>query len=473
MEVGVRRMSRAGEWNARHQREEGLAANAWQPRGVLVEKSSMVSTVRQDSDARSRSRERIREADIAAFVAGTRARQQYARYPGLLSEGDRERRPLPESPWFRREAWTGGPAPIVRIERTREGASGLIVVALRHGDLTERQWRDLSAFRLEQCVLCGWYDPAVVLDNGDFLDPASETLADDAIHLVVGTREGLILSYFCFEPASAQSGEYRHAPTARDGRTGASNGADADGDGRAPAPVWTIADHGRPVFATERDLFGPGVFAALPGLASAPISRVREVNYLMRNQVVPLTSRLGSLAVVEAVSAVGQLLFASSPPLVALVGNMDLEARRLLHDLDIPVLYAPHMPGIAGDSQCPWSAEVDAPGRFWPFVIAADDLQITYREYPIWLDMVLGLPVSQAVLMLMTKRRGPKVQPPLQFASAAGTRSTLESNAGDLPMGEGLWVPWIEFADEAGEDDQRSDKRVTRLVAPRASTQSS
>jgi hypothetical protein len=103
---------------------------------------------------------------------------------------------------------------------------------------------------------------------------------------------------------------------------------------------------------------------------------------------------------------------------------MDIEARRLLHDLDVPVLYAPHAPVVAGDQLCPWSAAVDTLGRFWPFVIAADDLQVIYRDYVMWLDAVLGLPVSQAVVALVRKRRGPKEQPPKMFTSTREVQGT-------------------------------------------------
>jgi hypothetical protein len=408
----------------------------------------------------------VAKADVEAFVSNIRFRQECARYPELFAATTHESAVLSR---FESVAGmtTASPTsgPVFHRERTVEGGSGLVVTALRHADLTSPQRQALGTFRLEQCVLCGWYDPVAVCNRGIGYDPACEALADDAIHVVVGTRDGMILSYFCLESASLGRGEGQGHSITRDGRGSAPDRV--AGEECTPEGSWTVADRQRPLFATERDLFGPGVFATLPGLASAPIARIREVNYLMRNQAVAVTSRLVSLAVVEAISGVGQLLFTFSSPLEALVGNMDIEARRLLHDLDVPVLYAPHAPAMAADQLCPWSAAVDTLGRFWPFVIAADDLQVIYRDYVMWLDSVLGLPVSQAVVALVRKRRGPKVQPPVMFTStreAQGTRSGPGSHRANEGKADGTSSDHISGA--AGQEWTADPGCDTRAVAP-------
>jgi hypothetical protein len=403
-----------------------------------------------------RARDVVAKADVEAFVFNVRFRQECARYPELFAATNCEPAVPSRCEVVAGETTASPSGHLFHRERTVEGGSGLVVKALRHADLSPPQRQALGTFRLEQCVLCGWYDAAAVLEGDIHRDPACELLADDAIHLVVGTREGLILSYFCLEPVSTQAIVHRWAHTVWSNQRGASNAA--EGAASIPEVSYSMADGERPLFATERDLFGPAVFATVPQLASAPVSRVREVNYLMRNQVVQPTSRLVSLAVVEAISGVGQLLFTFAPPLVALVGNMDIEARRLLHDLDVPVLYAPHMPVTGGEQRVPWSAEVDTPGRFWPFIIAADDLQVDYREYVMWLDAILGLPVGRAVLALMTKRRGPKVQPPLAFAQTPRANGEHEGEADGPTIDVGSPVALQEWTADPGCD--------TRLVAP-------
>lgn len=345
------------------------------------------------------------DEDCAAFVREVHQHQVNARYPELFEDEDVNATPAPRAS-FRRE-------------RLADGGSGLVVLTHRHAALSLPQRHSLSRFRLDQCLLCNWYDPALVLQRGVTHDPAFDALSDAAAHVVVGTREGTILSYFCLEPAQAS------APSGATPLT--------QQDAASPSDGWTIADRSRPLFATERDLFGSAVFTTLPSLARTPISRVRELNYLLRNQIVPRSSRLGALAVVEAISAMAQLLLASASQLVAVVGHVDLEARRLTEELDVPILYAPEAQAATDAGDALWTRDVDLPGRFWPFVIAVADI-VAYRAHFAWLDELLAQPASTAIRALLALRRRPRRGTPAAFVPASDATSDAATTWGTYPI---------------------------------------
>jgi hypothetical protein len=357
----------------------------------------------------ARVRQDVAEAEIAALMRDAQNHQRDARYPELF-RAPRKQRALNKAAGRIKQVPHGTAAPEFRRERFQEGASGLIVTALRQGNLDMQQQRSLSTFRLEQCLLCGWYDPAYMLQQELVSDPAFEALADDSIHMLVGTREGAILSYFCIEPAASTAGK---SIVGGSGSNGSGAGMGRGGQERA----WTMADSARPLFPTERDLFGVGVFATLGRFANAPIAHVRELNYLMRNQTVSAASRVGTLAVVEVIIAIAQLLYCEPNPehTIALVGHMDMEARRITYELDVPVLYAPYMPVVSGGPDTLWSQDIDLPGRFWPFVISIDDVFL-YRDYFDWLDRLLDGPLSQVIRTLVARRREPRQHLPVAFA---------------------------------------------------------
>jgi hypothetical protein len=383
------------------------------------------------------------EADSAALMRDAQIHQRDARYPELF-RAPRKQRALNKVAGRIKQVPHGTAAPEFRRERFQEGASGLIVTALRHGSLDAQQLRSLSTFRLEQCLLCGWYDPAYVLQQGLVFDPAFEALAEDAVHMLVGTREGAILSYFCMEPAASAAGQ-------RVDRGSGSSASRASTVRGGQERAWTMADRARPLFPTERDLFGTGVFATLERFANAPIAHVRELNYLMRNQAMSATSRVGTLAVVEVIVAIAQLLYCETNPKrkIAMVGHMDMEARRITYEIDVPVLYAPHMPVVSGGPDALWSRDIDLPGRFWPFVISIDDVFL-YRDYFDWLDRLLDGPLSQVIRTLVARRREPRQHLPVAFAQqveppGAPHSSSLGSTHGDgdrkRAMAKCVWTP--------------------------------
>jgi len=58
---------------------------------------------------------------------------------------------------------------------------------------------------------------------------------------------------------------------------------------------------------------------------------------------------------------------------------------------------------------------MDVPGRFWPFVIAADDL-VSYSSYAAWLEQLLaGTPKAITQELRMLRRRSPKEHLPKTF----------------------------------------------------------
>jgi hypothetical protein len=115
--------------------------------------------------------------------------------------------------------------------------------------------------------------------------------------------------------------------------------------------------------------------------------------------------------------AIAQLLYCEPDRerKIAMIGHMDMEARRITYELDVPVLYAPYMPVVSGGPDTLWSRDIDLPGRFWPFVISIDDV-ILYRDYFDWLDTLLDGPLSQVIRTLVAHRREPRQNLPVAFA---------------------------------------------------------
>ena len=314
--------------------------------------------------------------------------------------------------------------------------SGLVVNAIRQQDLTSGQLHALGQFRMHQCLLWGWYDPAYALTWRIKTDPALITTPAETIHVLVGTPEGFVMSYICMEPAhpTFDTMDAQGAVTTDSSvltvRGEQWRGKDNTPFSRAPLMrlLWPrpmrLSDTARPRFLTEYEMFGSQVFTTLPGLARLRVDQVREISVLLRNQVISGASRSGATAVVEALSAMIHLILANRRRIRAIIGHSDREAYRLLTDLDLPVLYAPHASQIpdsftGGQFETPkgglWSRAMDVPGRFWPFVIAADDL-VSYSSYAAWLEQLLaGTPKAITQELRMLRRRSPKEHLPKTF----------------------------------------------------------
>jgi hypothetical protein len=274
-------------------------------------------------------------------------------------------------------------------ERTRH-ATGLRTVAVRHGALTPVQLSALGEFRLHQYVLCGFYDIGIISAHQMREDPALAKLPSDTIHLFVGTNEGRILAYFYMQPAPGSPPLWKGAVYA-----GATHLSPAFGD------------KNRPLFPCEFESFGPGVFDSLPGLRGVSTSYTAELSCLLRNQVVQ--SPLGTSAVVEAICAMARIQMKPELRLVATVGCMGVEARRVTYQIGMPALYAADAPVLHNRLDFYWSRSANAPGRFWPFVFATADLSARV-EYFDALDMILSLPPrEQRAALVALVRRGERI----------------------------------------------------------------
>lgn len=246
--------------------------------------------------------------------------------------------------------------------------SGVVAVAWRHGSLTPERYRGLGTFRLEQFLLWGWYDADIVARRGWELDPAFGNLPDDAIHVVVGNREGRILAYFDMQPAVIPPPGQKSAAkaTPRGASSHATNGHERSGD-------VTVTTPGRPWFCCEFESYGATVFPSLAAMREVPLGEIRELPCLLRNG----TARrpiVALAATYEAIYAMSRVQVDPALGITVTVGIMDVEARAVTAQLGIPVLYAPLAPVVRNGLPKYWRPELNDPGRFWPFVIATPDL---------------------------------------------------------------------------------------------------
>jgi hypothetical protein len=258
------------------------------------------------------------------------------------------------------------------VVHRRRPTSGLVVRAFRHDALSPLQIRALAGFRLRQYVLCGFYDPAVVAARDLEVDPEVKRLPGGTLHILAGDAEGRLLAYSYLCPAG--------------------------GEGEA---LLETAE--RPLFPCEYESFGRQVFTSLPGLRRTPIGRIAELSLVLRNQAVP--SALATTAVAEVVLATTRIQTSFS--LDALVGCMNARARRFLACLGLPVLYAPLAPVVHDRLQCTWAATANAPGNYWPFVVATADL-VRGQGHLHQLEQVLAsrVPELRAGLAALRRRSG-------------------------------------------------------------------
>jgi hypothetical protein len=318
-------------------------------------------------------------------------------------------------------------------QRVRVGAS-LVTTVLRHGDLTRRQRAALGVFRLQQFALCDWYDLSVVVDRGLLVDPSLSDCPDDTIHIVVGSpADHRVLAYFCLQPVPAgeeggRFGRWRRPPDPREPR---------------------MADGARPLFPSEREQCGPEVFASLPGLAALPIARVYELVCVLSNRVAPSPLTFAALCeafytvswLCEAFYTVSSLVRGREIGMDALIGVVDLEARRVVARLGVPVLYAPLARPTPVEHVAIWSRDALEPGRFWPFVIATADL----HRHAAWfarLDEALDADAAHLRRALVDLLKHPSPTRPRAFVSgASGPGRGYFWTDDPLFAGEPVWTP--------------------------------
>lgn len=325
-------------------------------------------------------------------------RQETARYPALFC-------PTPElRPGFQR---------IVRP------GTGLVVVSAAHTMLHSEEAEAIAEYRLQQYVLAGLYDIAVVERLALHADPAMKTLGGADIHVAIGNTAGQFLCYLCFQSALEEGG---------------SNGRRYEHSQRhGPRSIYPrIGDSDRPIFPSESE-YGSDVFGTHPGLRLLPVAGVRELMRLVRNQAI--RTHTDGLAVVEAIVASSRIVRDRGNRIEATVGCAGPEARRLFHGLAIPMVYAPNarivgenITGSVGGNTLLWTPSSVEPGRFWPFALSTADV-IRDGAYYDTLDTALSMPYDEALRCLKhLRRRGPIRTPRLLVAAhaAGGTVWTVD-----------------------------------------------
>jgi hypothetical protein len=356
----------------------------------------------------------VRGASIERWLDALAERERQALYPEVLR--------IPQA---------GDPTVVYRRERA---GSRLVTVALLHGHLTPEQHAAIGAFRLRQYVLCGLYDASRAALNDSQTDPAMESLAAGAIHVCCGTPDGRLLGYMCMEtarhrtsmpvpggwPPNVNAGAIRHRPSG--------------------APGYVFAAPTRPLFATEFELFGSGVFGLLPYLRQTDVTQARELSRMLRNQVV--VSPLSVAATIEIVHTMYHLAADPALAIRATLGCLGREGRTLLAHLGIPVLYAPEAQVLqdqverarATRGSSYWSSNANAQGQFWPFVVASDDLR-RHKSHFAQLDALLTLPITDLRRGLVNFRREGRMivpetlLPGLESTSIRWTADPAESRA--------------------------------------------
>ena len=334
------------------------------------------------------------EEDIQTYVQATRARAPHLRYRELLL----------------RERFAGVPV----YWRQRRG-TGLLSVAVRHATLSPAQLRSLGEFRLHQFVLSRLYDAAFVVRHGLTTDPACDNLPGDTIHVLVGMPDGRLLAYFCMQPAVDINLDEALASSGSAGT--------ADGPAAASHPA-RIGDRRRPLFPTEYELFGPNLLSSLPTLRELPVAEVRELSCMLCNQA--LRSPLTLAAIVEAFQTMARVVMDAANGIHALISNVDLEGRRIVARLGLPVLYAPFAPvPVAFERRDDyWSSAVNAQGTFWPEVSAVADLYRHAAQFQ-RKDEVLELPEPAVRRALVELLKHPVVTAPSAFVPDPGATPLL------------------------------------------------
>jgi hypothetical protein len=326
--------------------------------------------------------ETLTEPRVDLAVATMLRHQEIARYPALFCAEPESR------PGFQR---------IVRP------GTGLVVVSAAHTLLHPEEAEAIAEYRLQQYVLAGLYDIAVVERLALRVDPAMQTLSGADIHVAIGNTAGQFLCYLCFQSALEDSGPNRRRYTEGDQR-------------RRRYPVYPrIGDAERPIFPSESE-YGRDVFGAHPGLKLLPVAGVRELMRLVRNQAI--RTHTDGLAVVEAIVASSRIVRDRGNRIEATVGCAGPEARRLFYGLAIPMVYAPtarivgeNITGSVGDDTLLWTPSSAEPGRFWPFALSTADV-IRDSAYYDMLDTALSLPYNEALRCLKHLRRRGPIRPP-------------------------------------------------------------
>lgn len=261
--------------------------------------------------------------------------------------------------------------------KVRHG-TGLVIAVVRHDQLSEEALEAIARFRLAQYVAAGLYDAQHAWRYQKRGDPALKALSGHDMHVAVGHTNGRFLAYLCIQSALPLI-DTSHA-------SGIKN----------PNPSPRLCEQERPLFPVETE-YG-GIYNLHPGLRVMPVSGVRELSRLVRNQDPALRrDPIVQLALAEVLLAGARTLYHRAWRIEAVVGCIAPDARRVLYAMGMPIAYAPGAPVIGenlggGAPELPnellWAQAAHVPGRFWPCAIASADLRLDH-DYFDSLDQVL------------------------------------------------------------------------------------
>lgn len=245
----------------------------------------------------------------------------------------------------------------------RQG-TGITVTIIQHDNLTEEQFEAIGEYRLEQYILAGLYDEQRTTELGLTVDPNLLSLPGSTIHVLVGDCHNHLLCYASFEPA--------HTCGATDIHLNYST------DPTLNRNTTSYMHHcQRPLFAVEI-AFGQELYSSHPEISKLPLTSVREMMRMVRNQAIRVPT--SSVTPIEVIVAASRLLRNPTNQIEAIVGCASPELRKLSHRLRIPVAYAPEaVDHLRERTTSPgaeiWTQKALEQGRFWPLAISVVDIK--------------------------------------------------------------------------------------------------
>src|SRR5579859_6821 len=224
--------------------------------------------------------------------------------------------------------------------KAREG-SRLTVIVARESDLLPEERTAISRYRLEQYMHVNLYSASLIEEWGIKEDPGMDLLTPNDVHFLTATEDGVIAAYLCLQNASSL--------LATRATQIVSPGVPLPQATLVPEQPLTnapiLGDANRPIFPVETK--HGDLFSAHPAFRTLPVSSVREITRLVRNQRPDMRGRLrdiADIAIAETIVASAHYVNDPANRVEAIIGCMALEARRALLNYRIPVAYAPDAP---------------------------------------------------------------------------------------------------------------------------------
>lgn len=289
--------------------------------------------------------------------------------------------------------------------------NGLITLVVQHGALTREQRRALGRFTLRQLLITGQFSLKTVERQGLLSDPELDLMSRGDTHAISGTADGVLLGLLVTQNARF--------------------------DARGPiGPGHSlIRDPVRAEFPLERELFGTGVLASVPGLRDMPIERVREFSLMLRNQVHP--GPLSVLGLTATTVAMAEVQVSERHGFDAVVSCCVQQTSTLLDRLGYPCLFAPFARQDMKQLPEVWDKDA-AQGSYWPCAIATADLKRAPTHFDS-LDTILDQPVREAWRRLVRDTKQVPKLAPREFLPAEGwyTYPEAEQLGREMPRRHG------------------------------------